>query len=52
VHPETGLTEFACGPLATLTRRFPGEDKAWHKFHRVKGGFLTVSVAQENVKAR
>ena len=46
VHPKTGLTEFACGPACDAhAGGSPGEDKAWHRFHRVKGGFLTVSVA-------
>lgn len=53
VHPETGLNEFSIGaasdPHAGGT---PGEDKSYHRFHRVKGGFLTVEVAREAIVFR
>ena len=45
VHPQTGLHEFGTGaasdPHAGGT---PGEDKNYHRFHRVKGGFVSVTV--------
>jgi alkaline phosphatase D len=44
VHPETNLHEFGTGaasdPHAGGT---PGEDKKYHRFHRVRGGFLSVA---------
>lgn len=44
VHPDTGLHEFCTGagsdPHAGGT---PGEDKKIHRFHRVRGGFLSVA---------
>lgn len=49
VHPETGLREFACGPVSNRhAAGTPGEDAAYHRFHRVAGGFLTVSVREED----
>ncbi len=30
----------------------PGEDKAYHKFHRVKGGFLSVAVRAQAIAFR
>jgi len=43
------LTEFACGPaLPTLTPAVPPRRQGLAQVYRVKGGFLTVSVAQEN----
>ncbi len=45
VHPETGLNEFSVGAASDEhAAGTPGEDKRYHKFHRVKGGFLSVSV--------
>ena len=49
VHPETGVMEFSCGPASDQhAGGSPGEDPAYHKFHRVKGGFLSVTVTQVN----
>jgi alkaline phosphatase D len=48
VHPETGLHEFSCGPASNEhASGTPGEDPRLHKFHRVKGGFLSVRVSRE-----
>ena len=48
VHPETGVVEFAVGPASDAhASGTPGEDKTYHKFHRVKGGFLSVSLRAE-----
>jgi alkaline phosphatase D len=44
VHPETGLHEFSVGPASdSHAAGTPGEDKRYHRFHRVKGGFLQVA---------
>ncbi|MBL8228275.1 MAG: alkaline phosphatase D family protein [Bryobacterales bacterium] len=43
VHPQTGTHEFSVGPSSdSLASGTPGEDKNYHRFHRVKGGFLEV----------
>jgi len=44
--PETGLHEFGCGPASDghATSPSEGEDRRYHKFLRVKGGFLAISV--------
>ncbi|MBL8178438.1 MAG: alkaline phosphatase D family protein, partial [Bryobacterales bacterium] len=46
VDPETGLHEFGCGPASDSHAVSPsgGEDKRYHKFLRVKGGFVTARV--------
>jgi alkaline phosphatase D len=45
VHPETKLEEFSVGPASdTHAGGSPGEDREYHRFHRVKGGFLSVDV--------
>ncbi|MDA2928961.1 alkaline phosphatase D family protein [Acidobacteria bacterium AH-259-O06] len=44
VHPETGVNEFSCGPASDEhAGGTPGEDRGYHKFHRLEGGFLSVS---------
>ena len=46
VHPDTGLHEFCSGPASNAhADGSPGEKKDFHRFHRMKGGFLSVSVA-------
>ena len=45
VHPVTGLNEFSVGAASNEhAGGTPGEDPDYHKFHRVKGGFLSVDV--------
>ncbi len=45
VHPTTGVQEFSVGAASdSHAGGTPGEDKAYHKFHRVKGGFLSVEL--------
>lgn len=45
VDPATGVQEFACGPASDEhAGGSPGLDRSFHRFHRVKGGFLSVSV--------
>jgi alkaline phosphatase D len=47
VHPETGVQEFSCGPASDEhAGGSPGENPDYHKFHRVKGGFLSVKAAR------
>lgn len=44
--PETGVHEICCGPTTDKhAGGSPGEEPKYHKFHRVAGGFLSVSVA-------
>src|SRR5207247_2359404 len=51
VHPETGLHEFCTGAASDAhAGGSPGEDKKIHRFHRVRGGFL--SVAYQHVEKR
>ncbi len=53
VHPETGLHEFSCGPASDEhAGGSPGEDRRYHRFHRVKGGFLTVTTETPNGQSR
>jgi alkaline phosphatase D len=53
VHPETGLHEFGTGaasdPHAGGT---PGEDKKVHRFHRVRGGFVSVAVTRSGQRSQ
>jgi alkaline phosphatase D len=45
VHPETGLREFSTGAASDEhAGGSPGEDPRYHRFHRVKGGFVSVTV--------
>ncbi len=47
-HPETGLNEFSVGAASNEhAGGTPGLDKAYHKFHLVKGGFLSVTLKPE-----
>ncbi|HEX4130649.1 MAG TPA: alkaline phosphatase D family protein [Pirellulales bacterium] len=53
VHPATGLNEFACGPGSDVhASGSPGYNAAYHKFHRVKGGFLSVLASPERISFR
>jgi alkaline phosphatase D len=52
VDPETGVEEFSCGPASDQhAGGSPGKDPKYHRFHRMKGGFLSVSVAPREVKS-
>lgn len=46
VDPEFGVEEFGCGPASDAHAIAPsrGEDKRFHRFLRVKGGFAVVTV--------
>ena len=47
VHPETGVHEFCTGAGSDQhAGGTPGENKKYHRFHRVLGGFLSVSFRQ------
>jgi alkaline phosphatase D len=52
VHPGTGLNEFSVGAASDEhAGGTPGEDRAIHRFHRVKGGFLSVTVRPEGKRS-
>jgi len=52
-HPETGLNEFSIGAASDAhAGGSPGENKAYHKFHRVKGGFLSVTAQAKSIVFR
>lgn len=45
VDPETGLNEFSIGAAsAGNAGGTPGLDRRYHRFHRVRAGFLTIDV--------
>lgn len=45
VHPTSGLHEFSVGAASdSHAGGTPGENKDYHRFHRVKGGFLAVEL--------
>lgn len=45
VDPETGVKEFCSGPISHVhAGGSPGNDPAYHRYHNVVGGFLSVSV--------
>lgn len=47
VDPETGLHEFSCGAASDEhAGGSPGYDPTYHRFHRVKGGFLSVDLSR------
>jgi len=49
IDPRTGLREFSCGPASDRhAGGSPPRDRAVQPFHRVRGGFLTVSVTKAN----
>jgi alkaline phosphatase D len=45
VHPTTGVQEFSVGAASNShAGGTPGENKEYHRYHRVKGGFLNVAL--------
>ena len=49
VHPETAVREFSVGAASNEhAGGSPGEDSNYHRFHRVKGGFLAVTLAAKD----
>ena len=52
VHPQTGLQEFSVGAASdSHAGGTPGENKAYHRFHRVKGGFLSVELRPDGAQS-
>lgn len=50
VHPKTGLNEFSVGPASDQhAQGSPGEDKTYHRFHRMLGGFVSVAVSEKSI---
>ncbi|MCE9534339.1 MAG: alkaline phosphatase D family protein [Planctomycetes bacterium] len=53
VHPTTGVQEFSVGAASdSHAGGSKGEDKAYHCFHRVKGGFLSVDLRAVEKQSR
>src|SRR5688572_7255709 len=49
VHPTTGVREFSVGAASNEhAGGSPGEDPTFHNFHRLKGGFLSVTLAAKD----
>lgn len=45
VHPTTGLNEFSIGAASDEhAQGSPGQDENYHKFHLMKGGFMSVEL--------
>jgi alkaline phosphatase D len=53
VDPATGVQEFSCGPASDQhAGGSPGQNPDFHKFHRMKGGFLSVTASREAIAFR
>ena len=53
VHPATGVHEFSAGPASDEhASGSPGHDPKIHQFHRVRGGFLAVTLRREGAQSR
>jgi alkaline phosphatase D len=53
VDPKTGVHEFSCGPASDRhAGGSPGENKDYHRFHRVKGGFLSATAGPDALAFR
>ncbi len=53
VHPVSGVHEFSVGAASNShAGGSPGEDKTYHRFHRQKGGFLSVELRPEEKQSR
>lgn len=49
VHPTAGTQEFSVGAASNShAGGSPGENKNYHRFHRVKGGFLSVELKAQD----
>lgn len=52
VDPATGVREFSAGAASDEhAEGSPGEDRRFHKFHRVKGGFLSVTLQADGAQS-
>lgn len=50
VHPQTGLNEFSVGAASDEhAGGSPGYDAEYHRFHRVKGGFMSVTADEARI---
>lgn len=53
VDPATGVNELSAGPASDQhAGGSPGEDPEYHRFHRVKGGFLSATATAERITFR
>jgi len=53
VDPATGVHEFSCGPASDEhAGGSPGQDPDYHRFHRVGGGFLSVTADGDAITFR
>lgn len=53
VHPTAGTQEFSVGAASdSHAGGTPGEDKTYHRFHRVKGGFLSVELRRDGQQSQ
>ncbi|MGE0103093.1 MAG: alkaline phosphatase [Blastocatellales bacterium] len=53
VDPVSGMQEFSVGAMSDgQAGGSPGEDKRFHRFHRVKGGFLSVELTGDRRNPR
>ena len=53
VHPRTGVHEFSSGPATDEhASGTPGEDAQYHQFHRVRGGFVSVTTDKAHDESR
>jgi len=53
VHPSSGTQEFSVGAASdSHAGGTPGENKSYHRFHRVNGGFLSVELSAEKNQSR
>jgi alkaline phosphatase D len=51
VDPETGVNEFGCGAASdSHASGTPGENPKYHRFHRVKGGYLWVNARASKIE--
>jgi alkaline phosphatase D len=53
VHPVTKVREFSVGPASNShASGSPGEDKTYHLYHKVQGGFLSVQLTGSGKESR
>ncbi len=53
VHPVSGLNEFSVGAASDEhAGGSPGLNKEYHRFHRVKGGFLSITASGQSILFR
>lgn len=52
VHPTTGIHEFSVGAASdSHAGGTPGENREYHRFHRVSGGFLSVRLRSDSAQS-